>query len=56
MKSTRTVPDAKALCWKNLENNKASISVFEQKKYYVWIKDENGNISNYVTVNSNEEE
>ena len=31
-------------------------STFKNKKYYVWIKDESGNISNYLTVNSNGEE
>ena len=37
-----------------VENNKASISLFEHKKYYIWIKDEEGTISNYFSVNSND--
>lgn len=56
VKSTRTTPTDNALCWKKVENNTASISVFKNKKYYVWIKDDKGNISNYLTVNSNEKE
>lgn len=56
VKSTRTAPTDNALCWNKVENNTASISVFKNKKYYVWIKDEDGNISNYLTVNSNGEE
>lgn len=55
VKSTRSTPNDNSLCWNKVENNKASISVFEHKKYYVWIKDENGNISNYLSVNSNDE-
>ena len=55
VKSTRTAPTDNALCWKKVENNTASVSVFKYKKYYVWIKDEVGNISNYLTVNSNGE-
>ena len=56
VKSTRTVPTDNALCWNKVENNTASISVFKNKKYYVWIKDEVGNISNYLTINSNGDE
>ena len=52
VKSTRTAPTNNALCWNKVENNTASISVFKNKKYYVWIKDESSNISNYLTVNS----
>ena len=55
VKSTRTTPTDNALCWKKVENNTASVSVFKYKKYYVWIKDEVGNISNYLIINSNGE-
>ena len=55
VKSTRTTPTDNALCWKKVENNTASVSVFKYKKYYVWIKDKINNISNYLTVNSNGE-
>ena len=56
VKSTRTEPIANALCWNKVEDNKASISVFQHKKYYIWIKDEEGNISNYLSVNSDDKE
>jgi len=56
VKSTRTAPTANALCWNAINNNTASISIFAHKKYYVWIKDEEGNISNYLTVNAKDEE
>lgn len=52
VKTTRTTPNKTAVCWNKIENNSAIIPIFEYKKYYIWIKDENGNISNYLSVNS----
>lgn len=52
VKSTKTVPENNSVCWKEIINNSASISVFPYKKYYVWIKDSENNISNYVSVNT----
>lgn len=56
VKPTRTAPETNSLCWKKIENNISSISVFEHRRYYVWIKDASGNISNYLSVNSNDNE
>lgn len=56
VKSTKSKPDYKNLCWNKIENNIASISIYRYKKYYIWIKDDKGNISNYLTVNSNEKD
>ncbi|MBD9115365.1 hypothetical protein EGP95_06290 [bacterium] len=56
VKSTKSKPDSKNLCWNKIENNIASISIYRYKKYYIWIKDDKGNISNYLTVNSNEKD
>ena len=44
-KTTKTTPMKDSLCWNTIENNTASMSVFVGKKYYVWLKDENGKIS-----------
>ena len=54
VKSTRTQPSKNSLCWNKITDNEASISVFRYRKYYIWIKDEEGNISNYVSVNSSD--
>ena len=43
VKSTRTTPESNNICWKKIENNTASISIYKYKKYYVWIKDTSGN-------------
>lgn len=52
-KSTRTTPDFNNMCWKKINNNTASISIYKYKKYYVWIKDNNGNISSPMSINTN---
>lgn len=52
VKTTRTKPSKNAVCWNKVENNTATISIFEYKKYYIWIKDEEGNISNYLSINA----
>lgn len=52
VKSTRSTPDSTSICWKKIENNTASISVYHNKKYYVWIKDTSGNISSPMSINT----
>lgn len=52
VKSTKSVPDDNNICWKEITNNKAEISVYHNKKYYVWIKDNNGKISSPIAINT----
>ena len=52
VKSTKSTPDSGNICWKKIENDTASISIYKNKKYYVWIKDENGNISSPMSINT----
>ena len=52
VKSTRSKPSVNNICWQEINNNQATISVFQYKKYYVWIKDQKGNISNYLSINA----
>ena len=51
-KQTKTTPSIKSICWKKVIDNKVEIPVYEGKKYYIWLKDENNNISNYKEFNS----
>lgn len=51
VKSTRSTPESNNICWKKIENNTASISVYKYKKYYVWIKDTNNIISSPMSIN-----
>ena len=52
VKSTKSNPSANSLCWKKVDNNVATISIYQYKKYYVWIKDANGNISIPMSINT----
>ena len=55
VKTTRSRPNSNALCWNDLNDNEASTSIIKNKKYYVWIKDSDGMISNYKSINVNED-
>lgn len=50
VKTTRTTPTKDALCWNKIENNQVTVSSFEHKQYYVWIKDKEERISSRFTV------
>ena len=51
VKSTRSTPESSNICWKKIDSNTATISIYKYKKYYVWIKDINGNISSPISIN-----
>lgn len=51
VKSTRTIPDLNNICWKKLENGIGKISIYKNKKYYVWVKDNNNAISKPTIIN-----
>ena len=52
VKTTRTLPNETALWWNKIINNKASIPIYEHKKYYVWIKDKNKEIRSPLSINT----
>lgn len=52
VKSTVSTPQENSLCWKNIENNEASISIYHNKKYYVWIMDSKNEISSPLSINT----
>ena len=54
VKSTKSTPETNNICWKQIENNTASISIYKYKKYYVWIKDNSNNISTPMSINTKE--
>lgn len=45
IKTTKSNPDKTAVCWVKVEDEKTVISILAGKKYYLWIKDSEGNIS-----------
>lgn len=44
-KTTKSTPSTNNICWKKLDSNKGSTSIYKNKKYYIWIKDSENNIS-----------
>ena len=52
VKTTISTPDEKNLCWNKIKDNKGTMKIMLHRTYYVWIKDEGGNISDYLKINS----
>lgn len=50
IKTTRSNPGQNSMCWKDVSNNVNYINLLKGKRYYLWIKDENGNISNLRVI------
>lgn len=50
LKTTKSTPSNNSLCWNKIENNQVTVSSFEHKQYYVWIKDKEERISSRFTV------
>ena len=55
VKTTVSNPGTNSLCWKNVENGVAKINIYRYKQYYIWIKDNSGNISSPMSIDSNRE-
>lgn len=53
VKSTRSTPSPSSLCWKKIENDTATISIYAYKKYYIWLKDDSGSISIPLSIENN---
>lgn len=52
IKTTKTKPTMNNICFKKIQNNTVYTSIYKYKKYYIWTKDDNGNISNYISTES----
>ena len=52
IKTTKTKPTMNSICFKRVDNNIVYTSIYKYKKYYIWTKDYNGNISNYISTES----
>lgn len=50
LKSTKSIPENNSLCWNKIEDNKIEVSYFKYKKYYIWIKDNEGRISGRTII------
>lgn len=54
VKSTKSTPRKSSICWKDIQSNKAKITVYYNKKYYIWIMDKSETISSPLSINANE--
>ena len=52
IKTTKTKPSVNSICFKRVDTNIVYTSIYKYKKYYIWTKDYNGNISNYISTES----
>lgn len=50
LKTTKSIPENNSLCWNKIEDNKIEVSYFKYKKYYIWIKDDEGRISGRTVI------
>lgn len=55
VKSTKSTPKDNSICWKDIKDNTAKISVYSNEKYYIWIQDKDKNISSPMSINTNKE-
>lgn len=51
IKTTRSVPEKNSICWNDVTNDTYSITVYDYKTYYIWIRDINGNVSDAAKYN-----
>lgn len=50
IKTTKTKPSNKSICWKEVVNGEAISSIYLYKKYYIWIMDDNGMVLGPINV------
>ena len=55
VKPTKSTPDINNICWKEIKNSTATITVYQNKKYYIWIKDNKDKISSPMSINTKNE-
>lgn len=52
VKQTKSIPKDNSMCWKKSKGNSTKISAYEGKTYFIWLKDENNTISDYMEYNT----
>ena len=55
VKSTKSTPEIDSLCWKDVLNNRVTLSIYEYKTYYIWTKDNQDTINYYTKYNTHDE-
>lgn len=53
IKTTKTKPEKNNICFNKITNT-AYASIYEYKKYYLWLLDKNDVVSDYIEINVND--
>ena len=51
LKTTKSKPENNNICFNKI-NNIAYVSIYEYKKYYLWLLDKNDIVSDYIEINT----
>ena len=51
VKSTRSNPSINSVCWNKIDNNLYSTNIYSYKIYYIWLLDQENNISEKTIFN-----
>lgn len=52
LKSTKSTPDTKNICWQEIKDNQYTTSLYKDKTYYIWLMDQDNNIVQSKTLNT----
>ncbi|MDE5888788.1 MAG: hypothetical protein K2H20_02085 [Bacilli bacterium] len=53
VKSTKSEPTDKDICWKEIKEDKGTSTIYHNKRYYVWIRDEYGILGESIIIDNN---
>ena len=53
VKTTKSIPNSKSICFKDVEENGVTFRIYQGKIYYIWVMDNSGKISDYAEFNTN---
>lgn len=53
VKTTKSIPNSNSICFKDVDENRATFSIYVGKIYYIWVMDNSGKISDYAEFNTN---
>ncbi len=52
LKSTKSTPDTKNICWQEIKDNQYTTSLYKDKTYYIWLMDQDNNIIQNKILNT----
>lgn len=52
VKQTKSKPTVSSVCWKEVKDGEVSFSIYEDKTYFIWLKDNDNHISESISYNT----